>query len=65
MIVIVDLLMTQAIIKMDKDGAFNIKNTGKCSIYVNSKEIFPGQSLILLSNCLVEVFNSALLIVCT
>ncbi|KMT20650.1 hypothetical protein BVRB_1g006270 [Beta vulgaris subsp. vulgaris] len=45
----------QAIIKMDKDGAFNIKNTGKCSIYVNSKEIFPGQSLILLSNCLVEI----------
>ncbi|XP_021759868.1 uncharacterized protein LOC110724726 [Chenopodium quinoa] len=45
----------QAIIKMDKDGAFNIKNTGKCSIYVNSKEVFPGQSLGLHSNCLIEI----------
>ncbi|XP_057522740.1 uncharacterized protein LOC130802718 isoform X2 [Amaranthus tricolor] len=44
----------QAILKMDKDGAFNLKNTGKCSIYVNSKEIFPEQSLVLQSNCLIE-----------
>ncbi|CAO2826354.1 unnamed protein product [Amaranthus hypochondriacus] len=45
----------QAILKMDKDGAFNLKNTGKCSIYVNSKEIFPEQSLVLQSNCLIEI----------
>ncbi|XP_021860905.1 uncharacterized protein [Spinacia oleracea] len=45
----------QAIIKMDKDGSFNLKNTGKCSLYVNSTEVFPGQSLGLHPNCLIEI----------
>ncbi|KAH1109476.1 hypothetical protein GYH30_008738 [Glycine max] len=45
----------QAIIKMAKDGTFYIKNFGKSSILVNSKEVHTGQSQRLHSNCLVEV----------
>ncbi|KAL2346277.1 hypothetical protein Fmac_000277 [Flemingia macrophylla] len=45
----------QAIIKMDKDGSFYIKNLGKSSILVNSKEVHTGQSQKLHSNYLVEV----------
>lgn len=45
----------QAIIKMDKDGSFYIKNSGKSSILVNSKEVHTGQSQRLHSNQLIEV----------
>lgn len=45
----------QAIIKMDKDGSFCIKNFGKSSILVNSKEVHTGQSQRLHSNYLIEV----------
>ncbi|RDX60413.1 Microspherule protein 1, partial [Mucuna pruriens] len=45
----------QAIIKMDKDGSFYIKNFGKSSILVNSKEVHTGQSQRLHSNYLIEV----------
>ncbi|KAK7351732.1 hypothetical protein VNO77_11393 [Canavalia gladiata] len=45
----------QAIIKMDKDGSFYIKNFGKSSILVNSKEVHTGQSQKLHSNYLIEV----------
>lgn len=45
----------QAIIKMDKDGSFYIKNFGKSSILVNSKEVLTGQSQKLHSNYLIEV----------
>ncbi|KAL2318874.1 hypothetical protein Fmac_032750 [Flemingia macrophylla] len=44
----------QAIIKMDKDGSFYIKNLGKSSILINSKEVHTGQSQKLHSNYLVE-----------
>ncbi|GMH13926.1 hypothetical protein Nepgr_015767 [Nepenthes gracilis] len=45
----------QAIIKMDKDGSFHLRNLGKCSISVNCKEIYSGQSLSLHPNCLIEI----------
>lgn len=45
----------QAIIKMDNDGAFNIKNTGKGAIYMNSNEVFSGQSFGLHTKCIVEI----------
>ncbi|XP_074287186.1 uncharacterized protein LOC141612334 [Silene latifolia] len=45
----------QAIMKMENDGTFSVRNMGKCSIYVNSKEILHGQILALHSNCLIEI----------
>ncbi|GMY28326.1 serine/threonine-protein phosphatase 6 regulatory subunit 1 [Fagus crenata] len=45
----------QAIIKMDKGGSFYLKNLGKCPILVNNKEVGPGQSLSLISSCLIEI----------
>jgi hypothetical protein len=45
----------QAIIRLGDDGSFHIKNLGKYSISVNEKEVDPGQSLILKSDCLVEI----------
>lgn len=49
------LKYVQAIIKMKGDGSFFLKNLGKCSVSINSKEVAPGQSLSLDSNCLIEV----------
>ncbi|KAG2325758.1 hypothetical protein Bca4012_040239 [Brassica carinata] len=45
----------QAIIRLGDDGSFHIKNLGKYSISVNEKEVDPGQSLILKSDCLLEI----------
>ncbi|CAN8279271.1 unnamed protein product [Cochlearia groenlandica] len=45
----------QAMIQLGNDGLFHIKNLGKYSISVNEKEVDPGQSLILKSDCLVEI----------
>ncbi|KAK1267419.1 hypothetical protein QJS04_geneDACA014501 [Acorus gramineus] len=45
----------QAIIKMDEDGSFSIKNTGKYSIFVNRKEVMANQCCNLSSSCLIEV----------
>ncbi|XP_022769103.1 uncharacterized protein LOC111312774 [Durio zibethinus] len=45
----------QAIIKMEEDGSFHLKNLGKCSVAINSKEVAPGQSLSLNSSCLIEI----------
>ncbi|XVF73849.1 hypothetical protein PTKIN_Ptkin13bG0014400 [Pterospermum kingtungense] len=45
----------QAIIYMEGDGSFRLKNLGKCSVSINSKEVAPGQSLSLNSNCLIEI----------
>ncbi|KAK9683454.1 hypothetical protein RND81_10G142100 [Saponaria officinalis] len=45
----------QAIIKMEKEGTFILRNMGKCSIYVNNKEVIPGLTLGLHSNCLIEI----------
>ncbi|KAI3464886.1 hypothetical protein Pfo_021549 [Paulownia fortunei] len=45
----------QAIMKMDIYGMFHLKNLGKSSIYVNGKEVAPGQSLSLASGFLIEI----------
>ena len=45
----------QAIIRLGDDGSFHMKNLGKYAISVNEKEVDPGQSLILKSDCLLEV----------
>ncbi|GLT92045.1 hypothetical protein SLE2022_099040 [Rubroshorea leprosula] len=45
----------QAMINMEKDGSFHLKNLGKCSLSVNSEEIAPGQSSSLSSSCLIEI----------
>lgn len=45
----------QAIIYLDKGGSFRLKNLGKFSISVNNKEVAPGQSLDLISGCLIEI----------
>ncbi|XVF63763.1 hypothetical protein PTKIN_Ptkin09bG0113000 [Pterospermum kingtungense] len=45
----------QAIISMEEDGSFHLKNLGKCSVSINSKEVAPGQSQSLTSSCLIEI----------
>ncbi|XP_043713740.1 uncharacterized protein LOC122662229 isoform X2 [Telopea speciosissima] len=45
----------QAMIKMDEDGSFYLKNLGKYPIFVNSKEVAIGQRLSLNSCCLIEI----------
>ncbi|KAG1347520.1 putative Microspherule protein 1 [Cocos nucifera] len=45
----------QAIIRMDDDGSFLLKNTGKCSIFVNSKEVAAKKRINLSSGCLIQV----------
>ncbi|KAF5747152.1 hypothetical protein HS088_TW06G01333 [Tripterygium wilfordii] len=45
----------QASISLGKDGSFSLKNHGKCSIFVNGKEVVAGQSLGLSHSCLIEI----------
>ncbi|XP_077221026.1 forkhead-associated (FHA) domain-containing protein isoform X2 [Tasmannia lanceolata] len=45
----------QAIIKMEEDGSFYLKNLGKCPILVNNKEVATGQRFPLSSSCLIEI----------
>ncbi|XP_023554018.1 uncharacterized protein LOC111811415 isoform X1 [Cucurbita pepo subsp. pepo] len=45
----------QAIIKLDQDGFFSLKNLGKCSISINNKDVAPGHCLRLNSGCLIEI----------
>ncbi|GAA0155264.1 hypothetical protein LIER_13030 [Lithospermum erythrorhizon] len=45
----------QAIIKMEVDGCFFLKNIGKGAISVNGKSVYTKQSLILRSGCLIEI----------
>ncbi|KAJ4967343.1 hypothetical protein NE237_019192 [Protea cynaroides] len=45
----------QAMIKMDEDGSFYLKNLGKRPILVNSKEVATGQRVSLNSCCLIEI----------
>ncbi|KAI3855879.1 hypothetical protein MKX03_011534 [Papaver bracteatum] len=45
----------QATIKIDENGCFYMKNLGKCSVLVNSKELKTGQRVKLSSNCLIEI----------
>lgn len=45
----------QAIIKMDDDGCFHLKNIGKSSIFVNSKEVPVKKRINLSSSALIEI----------
>ncbi|KAG6390646.1 hypothetical protein SASPL_148384 [Salvia splendens] len=45
----------QAMLKMDMKGIFHLKNLGRNPVYMNGKEVAPGQSVALISGCLVEV----------
>ncbi|CAI9284116.1 unnamed protein product [Lactuca saligna] len=45
----------QAIIQLDREGFFHIKNLGKYSIFVNSDELSTNQSASLTSSCLIEI----------
>ncbi|XP_058098680.1 uncharacterized protein LOC131243375 [Magnolia sinica] len=45
----------QAIIKMEEDGSFYLKNLGKGLILVNSKEVATGHRFSLSSSCLIEI----------
>lgn len=48
----------QAVIKMDDGGSFYINNTGKFSIFVNSKEVPCSKRINLMSDSLIEVWPS-------
>lgn len=45
----------QAIIKMDNDGSFHLRNYGRQSIYVNGKEVVHGEDVTLVSGSLLEI----------
>ncbi|KAL5209931.1 hypothetical protein ABZP36_005554 [Zizania latifolia] len=45
----------QAIIKMDEAGSFHIRNIGKCSIFVNSKEVPSCKRINISSDSLIEI----------
>lgn len=45
----------QALIKLEKDGSFSLKNLGRCSMFLNGREVASGQRLDLSSGCLIEV----------
>ncbi|KAL7612126.1 uncharacterized protein LOC111913338 [Lactuca sativa] len=45
----------QAIIKMETDGSFSLKNLGASSISLNGKEVAHGQVVALSSTCLIEI----------
>ncbi|KAI3451023.1 hypothetical protein Pfo_007688 [Paulownia fortunei] len=45
----------QAIIKMEADGSFFLKNLGKSSVSVNGMTVATGQLLNLSSSCLIEI----------
>ena len=53
-------IYVQAVIKMESDGSFILKNLGKSIISVNGKEVGTGQFLSLSSSCLIEVYYSQL-----
>ncbi|XWS33819.1 hypothetical protein CRYUN_Cryun22dG0115600 [Craigia yunnanensis] len=49
----------QALIKMEKDGSFSLKNLGKSSIFLNGKEVSTGELMGLGSSSLVEIRDMA------
>ncbi|KAJ9147007.1 hypothetical protein P3X46_029215 [Hevea brasiliensis] len=44
----------QALVKMEADGSFFLKNLGKSLVFLNGKEVATGQSMSLGSNSLIE-----------
>ncbi|KAI3820979.1 hypothetical protein L1987_08535 [Smallanthus sonchifolius] len=51
----------QAIIHMDHEGSFHMKNLSKYSIFINSMELATNQSISLTSSCLIEIKGMAFL----
>ncbi|XP_076922504.1 uncharacterized protein LOC143584305 isoform X1 [Bidens hawaiensis] len=51
----------QAILHMDHEGSFHMKNLGKYSIFINNIELATNQSITLTSSCLVEIKGMAFL----
>ncbi|KAH9662913.1 FHA domain-containing protein [Citrus sinensis] len=49
----------QALIKMEQDGSFFLKNLGKSSMFLNGKEIATGQAGSLSSSSLIEIREMA------
>ncbi|KAJ7944207.1 Forkhead-associated (FHA) domain [Quillaja saponaria] len=49
----------QALIKMEKNGSFILKNLGKSSIFLNGKEVASGQLRSLSSSSLIEIREMA------
>lgn len=45
----------QALIKMEEDGSFHLKNLGKNSMFINGKEVVKGQRIGLSSCSLIEI----------
>ncbi|XP_022775382.1 uncharacterized protein LOC111317222 isoform X2 [Durio zibethinus] len=50
---------TEALIKMEEDGSFSLKNLGKSSIFLNGKEVSTGQLMGLGSSSLIEIRDMA------
>ncbi|KDO71081.1 hypothetical protein CISIN_1g0045471mg, partial [Citrus sinensis] len=48
-----------ALIKMEQDGSFFLKNLGKSSMFLNGKEIATGQAGSLSSSSLIEIREMA------
>ncbi|KAJ0571098.1 putative transcription factor interactor and regulator FHA-SMAD family [Helianthus annuus] len=51
----------QAILHMDHEGSFHLKNLSKYSIFINSMELATNQSISLTSSCLIEIKGMAFL----
>ncbi|XP_076892841.1 uncharacterized protein LOC143544678 [Bidens hawaiensis] len=51
----------QAILHMDREGSFHMKNLGKYSIFINNIELATNQSITLTSSCLIEIKGMAFL----
>ncbi|KAJ0824042.1 putative microspherule protein [Helianthus annuus] len=51
----------QAILHMDHEGSFHLKNLSKYSIFINSMELASNQSISLTSSCLIEIKGMAFL----
>ncbi|GMI76961.1 hypothetical protein HRI_001365400 [Hibiscus trionum] len=49
----------QAIIKLEEDGSFSLKNLGKTSIFLNGKEVSTGQLMALGSSSVIEIRDMA------
>eukprot|EP00257_Ricinus_communis_P023376 XP_015583342.1 uncharacterized protein LOC8273017 [Ricinus communis] len=45
----------QALIKLDTDGSFFLKNLGRSPVFLNGKEVVTGHSMVLGSSSLIEV----------
>lgn len=49
------LIILQALIKLEGDGSFSLKNLGKSSMYLNGEEVATGQLVSLGSDDFIQV----------